>query len=183
MVTSLITGVFLHLQGHTSAFSSSSFLALPETDTLNLMHNTAQYAHSQAQGKVGSGFDVAAAIWGSQTYTRFNPHCLSPLLERNHVNIDSYSGPFSTHTKFQITSKDLLAGLSASSPGWADHLSREIVAFSLPPLTSLLLADVDVGSDTPSMVGRVLKWRKEKPEECILPRTSSSLWRLLIFKL
>ncbi|CAD6572395.1 MAG: phosphomevalonate kinase [Cyphobasidiales sp. Tagirdzhanova-0007] len=154
MVTSLITGVFLHLQGHTSAFSSSSFLALPETDTLNLMHNTAQYAHSQAQGKVGSGFDVAAAIWGSQTYTRFNPHCLSPLLERNH-----------------ITSKDLLAGLSASSPGWADHLSREIVAFSLPPLTSLLLADVDVGSDTPSMVGRVLKWRKEKPEE------SDTLWK------
>lgn len=28
-----------------------------------------------------------------------------------------------------------------------------------------MLADVDAGSDTPSLVGEVLKWRSEKPEE------------------
>ena len=28
-----------------------------------------------------------------------------------------------------------------------------------------MLADVDAGSDTPSLVGKVLKWRKENPEE------------------
>jgi len=28
-----------------------------------------------------------------------------------------------------------------------------------------MLADVDAGSDTPSLVGKVLKWRKEKAEE------------------
>ena len=28
-----------------------------------------------------------------------------------------------------------------------------------------MLADVDAGSDTPSLVGRVLKWRKDRPEE------------------
>lgn len=33
--------------------------------------------------------------------------------------------------------------------------------FKLPPLTRLMLADVDAGSDTPSLVGKVLKWRKE----------------------
>lgn len=27
-----------------------------------------------------------------------------------------------------------------------------------------MLADVDAGSDTPSLVGKVLKWRKENPE-------------------
>jgi hypothetical protein len=27
------------------------------------------------------------------------------------------------------------------------------------------LADVDAGSDTPSLVGKVLKWRRERPEE------------------
>ena len=33
-----------------------------------------------------------------------------------------------------------------------------------------MLADVDAGSDTPSLVGKVLKWRKENPEE------SKALW-------
>ncbi len=28
-----------------------------------------------------------------------------------------------------------------------------------------MLADVNAGSDTPSLVGKVLKWRKEKAEE------------------
>ena len=28
-----------------------------------------------------------------------------------------------------------------------------------------MLADVDGGSDTPSLVGKVLKWRKENSEE------------------
>jgi hypothetical protein len=28
-----------------------------------------------------------------------------------------------------------------------------------------MLADVDAGSNTPSLVGLVLKWRKEKPTE------------------
>ncbi len=28
-----------------------------------------------------------------------------------------------------------------------------------------MLADVDAGSDTPSLVGKVLKWRKENPED------------------
>ena len=35
----------------------------------------------------------------------------------------------------------------------------------LPPQTRLMLADVDAGSDTPSLVGKVLKWRKENPTE------------------
>lgn len=30
---------------------------------------------------------------------------------------------------------------------------------------TLLLADVDTGSNTPSMVGKVLAWKKAKPEE------------------
>ena len=34
----------------------------------------------------------------------------------------------------------------------------------LPPGLDLLLADVDAGSNTPSLVSKVLSWRKEKPE-------------------
>lgn len=35
---------------------------------------------------------------------------------------------------------------------------------SLPPRIEMLLADVDAGSNTPSLVGQVLDWKKRKPE-------------------
>ncbi|MDP2717991.1 MAG: hypothetical protein Q8P02_04575, partial [Candidatus Micrarchaeota archaeon] len=37
------------------------------------IHHCAQVAHSRAQGKIGSGFDVAAACFGSIEYRRFSP--------------------------------------------------------------------------------------------------------------
>jgi phosphomevalonate kinase len=42
---------------------------------------------------------------------------------------------------------------------------------ALPPHIRLVLADVDAGSDTPSLVGKVLKWRKENPDTGRLPQT------------
>ena len=47
-----------------------------------LVHNLAQVAHSVAQGKIGSGFDVAAAVYGTQTYSRFSSSILDAVLER-----------------------------------------------------------------------------------------------------
>lgn len=55
--------------------------AMPDHGMLQLLHNLAQYVHSLAQGKVGSGFDVSAALWGSQVYRRFAVECLGGLLE------------------------------------------------------------------------------------------------------
>jgi phosphomevalonate kinase len=46
-----------------------------------LMHNTAQLAHCQAQGKVGSGFDVSSAFFGSQLYARFDPASLQAIMK------------------------------------------------------------------------------------------------------
>jgi len=51
--------------------------------------------------------------------------------------------------------------LSPSNPGW----NHKIEPFALPPLTRIVLADVDAGSDTPSLVGRVLKWRRDHAQE------------------
>lgn len=34
----------------------------------------------------------------------------------------------------------------------------------LPPRLEMVLADVDTGSNTPSLVGKVMAWRKAKPE-------------------
>lgn len=39
---------------------------------LDLVHIAAQTAHCIAQGKVGSGFDISAAVYGSQRYVRFS---------------------------------------------------------------------------------------------------------------
>jgi phosphomevalonate kinase len=44
---------------------------------LDLIHSIAQSAHCIAQGKIGSGFDVSAAVYGSQRYVRFSPEILS----------------------------------------------------------------------------------------------------------
>lgn len=44
---------------------------------LDLVHVIAQSAHCIAQGKVGSGFDVSSAVYGSQRYVRFSPEVLS----------------------------------------------------------------------------------------------------------
>ena len=43
------------------------------------IHNLAQAAHCAAQGKVGSGFDVAAAVYGSCLYRRFTPAILESV--------------------------------------------------------------------------------------------------------
>lgn len=77
MVTSLVAAVILHLSG-----SDRKEL---DSKTLDLYHNVAQYAHSRAQGKVGSGFDVSSAIFGSQVYYRFSTNCLQRLLDQNNV--------------------------------------------------------------------------------------------------
>ena len=44
--------------------------------------------------------------------------------------------------------------LSPSNKAW----DYKVKPFQLPPHTRIMLADVDAGSDTPSLVGKVLKW-------------------------
>ena len=55
--------------------------------------------------------------------------------------------------------------LSPSNPAW----DYRVAPFKLPPQTRLMLADVDAGSDTPSLVGKVLKWRKDNGTQGLCP--------------
>ncbi|HVA83142.1 MAG TPA: hypothetical protein VNF06_03190 [Candidatus Aquilonibacter sp.] len=50
-----------------------------------VVHKLAQLAHSIATGKVGSGFDIAAATYGSIIYSRYSPEVLSKFREENIV--------------------------------------------------------------------------------------------------
>ncbi|PBK91655.1 Phosphomevalonate kinase [Armillaria gallica] len=146
LITSLVSALLLHL----GAIPASSF-SDTNSDGRRLAHNLAQYVHCLAQGKVGSGFDVSSAVFGSHIYTRFAPGVLTDLM-----GDDS-------------TSRPLLPVLSPFNQAW----NYRVQPFQLPPLTRIMLADVDAGSDTPSLVGKVLKWRNEDAER------ASALWAAL----
>lgn len=119
--------------------------ALPQ----RMVHNLAQAAHCAAQGKVGSGFDVAAAVFGSCLYRRFTPSILEAVGEPN-------SSGFMD--KLRLCVDDLNLDYK-----WDVEISSRAV--QLPKSLLLLMCDVDCGSETPSMVRKVLAWRKEKQAE------------------
>lgn len=67
----------------------------------------------------------------------------------------------------QVPASELVKVLSPDqNAAWSDEAtSGSVTPFALPPHTLLLLADVDAGSNTPSMVGKVMQWKKAQPAE------------------
>lgn len=114
-----------------------------------ILHNLAQAAHCAAQGKVGSGFDVAAAVFGSCLYRRFSPGVLSDIPEPG--------------------AAEFVEKLAAAVEGtWDVEVNKDGVA--MPRGVVLRMCDVDCGSQTVGMVKNVLKWRSANPEK------STALW-------
>lgn len=77
----------------------------------------------------------------------------------------------------QASPASLNTGLSPSSPLWksGSRTAGHVESFSLPPMLTMLLADVDAGSNTPSMVKSVLKWKASDSDSkhqhpCLPPR-------------
>jgi phosphomevalonate kinase len=120
---------------------------------LMILHNLAQASHSHAQGKVGSGFDIASAVFGSCLYKRFSPSLLS--------NLASPSTP-----GFATQLRSLIEGSS-----WDTEIQKS--AIRMPKGLRLVMCDVDCGSETPGMVKKVLAWRAEKQEE------AEGIWKKL----
>lgn len=89
LITSLVSALLVHF----SVLPKSAFSEDAENnhdakmDVLGkaLAHNLAQYVHCLAQGKVGSGFDVSAAVFGTHLYTRFDPAVLRLLMDDSTV--------------------------------------------------------------------------------------------------
>lgn len=122
------------------------------------LHNLAQAAHCAAQGKVGSGFDVAAAVYGSCIYKRFSPSILEGLGEVG-------SKDFRSRLKSTVQDKD-------PSKKWDMNIDKTSSS-TIPKGARLVMCDVDCGSGTVGMVKNVLSWRKGNPEE------ASLLWATL----
>lgn len=116
-----------------------------EERELAMLHALAQVCHCAAQGKVGSGFDVCAATFGSHRYCRFSPATIQPLL-----GLAEGAAP----------PPALLLG-AIGSAGRAPALDHEAEPFQLPPGVEVMMADVCCGAHTPSMVKSIQRWRGE----------------------
>jgi phosphomevalonate kinase len=117
------------------------------------LHNLAQAAHCAAQGKVGSGFDVAAAVYGTCIYRRFSPSVLDGLGEVS-------STAFANRLQALVDDVD--------GTKWDTETVKGSI--KMPADLRLVMCDVDCGSQTVGMVKRVLAWRKENADE------AKSLW-------
>ncbi|KAL7438220.1 hypothetical protein ACHAXH_004490 [Discostella pseudostelligera] len=120
---------------------------------LKITHNLAQICHCHAQGKVGSGFDVSAAVYGSHIYTRFSDTLIDGLLESVASSSNADGGGLQLSSKLSAQLVHLVNDVE-----W-DCTMRPI---SLPPGLELLMADVCGGSESPSMARNILEWKKKK---------------------
>ena len=122
------------------------------------LHNLAQAAHCAAQGKVGSGFDVASAVYGSCLYRRFSPSILQ-------FNLEPGKPTFGSKIKAIVDEE------GEGAVQWDHKISKNAVR--VPAGLRLVMCDVSHGSQTPGMVKQVLAWRKESPDE------AEELWKQL----
>ncbi|KAH3902403.1 related to Phosphomevalonate kinase [Saccharomycodes ludwigii] len=110
---------------------------------LKIIHNLSQVSHCQAQGKVGSGFDVAAATFGSIIYRRFQPELINDL-------------PKYDSLEYKRKLQKLI-----DSKYWG-YKSENV---KLPKGLRLIMGDVNNGSETVKLVSRVKQWyNKNLPE-------------------
>ncbi len=119
---------------------------------LSIIHNLSQFAHCLSQKKIGSGFDVAAAVYGSIVYSRFPQSTLSTIIDL----IDSND----TTNKKTLISKQIQETINSK---W----EMSVKPCSLPKGLRILMGDVKGGSETPKLVNNVLKWKKENPEQSL----------------
>ncbi|KAL4734194.1 ribosomal protein S5 domain 2-type protein [Aspergillus similis] len=142
LVTSLVSAMVIHRTMQPDDLGAAR----------DKLHNLAQAAHCAAQGKVGSGFDVAAAVYGSCLYRRFSPSILE--------SVGDAGSPGFEERLFKI--------VEDADP---DHpWDTECLDFgmTLPRGMQMVLCDVECGSQTPSMVKKVLEWRKQNKQEADL---------------
>jgi phosphomevalonate kinase len=132
MATALVCSVVCMLVPELSAGDDKA--------VLEALHAMAQLAHNVMQGKIGSGFDVCAAVHGSMQYVRYDAGVLGAAmaLAREH------GAP---------PAPELLAAACGA-------LNHQALPLQLPRRVSLLCGDVCGGSETPSMSRQILAWKE-----------------------
>ncbi|KAJ4015111.1 phosphomevalonate kinase [Fusarium irregulare] len=144
LVTSLTASLLVH-------YLPEDLFNIDSDKGKRTLHNLAQAAHCAAQGKVGSGFDVATAVYGSCRYRRFSPATLSKIPEPGAAGF-----------------ADALVKLVDGESEWDVEVLKDAVI--MPKGVVLRMCDVDCGSKTVGMVKKVLAWKAANPDE------SKTLW-------
>lgn len=143
LVTSLTAALLSH-------YLTQEQFVLTSVAGKRTLHNLAQAAHCAAQGKVGSGFDVAAAVYGSCTYRRFSPSVLGQIPEAGQPGFG----------------EKLISVVDREE--WDVAVDGD--GLTMPSGVTLRMCDVDCGSQTVGMVKKVLAWRGQDAEG------SKTLW-------
>eukprot|EP01087_Luapelamoeba_hula_P011424 TRINITY_DN3104_c0_g1_i1.p1 TRINITY_DN3104_c0_g1~~TRINITY_DN3104_c0_g1_i1.p1 ORF type:complete len:297 (-),score=21.72 TRINITY_DN3104_c0_g1_i1:142-1032(-) len=136
--------------------------------TRRLVHNVAQYAHYKAQGKIGSGFDVSAAVYGSQVFKRFRPQFLASHQFVTSTEAGSTENCVSSHVEGAQAFRAFI-----HSDQWN---SGSVETTWLPPGLQLMLGDVRGGTKTPLLVAKVTAWMSHLQEQGLL---DTSVWQVL----
>ena len=180
LVTSLL-GALLHLfgaielpsrsshGGSKNLASSAALATLRGGAALHMLHALAQLCHCAAQGKVGSGFDVCSATFGSHVYKRFSPSVIAELLKL----------PAGDPPPPGALSGCVGARAGAITVGAGTTWDHEVAPFALPPGVEVVMADVSCGANTPSMVKKVQAWRKASSSAAELWNAYASASRTL----
>ena len=107
------------------------------------MHTSCQIVNAYLQNKIGSGFDIACALYGSQLYRRFtNTSQLEQVVEAVKSGGEA----------------NLLAAFEAG-------FDYTLQPLNLPAGLRMLMVDVNSGSDTRVLTKQVLLWEKEHRAE------------------
>ncbi|KAG6397147.1 hypothetical protein SASPL_143312 [Salvia splendens] len=187
-MTTAVVAALLHYLGVVSL--PSEFSGPLEGDSvaadLDVVHVIAQTAHCIAQGKVGSGFDVSSAVYGSQRYVRFSPEVLSSAQDAGRgTPIEAAIGNVlkanwdHERTKFSLPPMMTLLAVGTSylyntdTPPCCRITYRIRIRYRYATDTpsirilGLLGEPGSGGSSTPSMVGAVKKWQKSDPQNSL----------------
>lgn len=123
----------------TVATIASVLRAMEVKANKNQIHKLAQIAHSMATGKVGSGFDIAAATYGSILYTRYSPEI-----------VKSFPSEYSNRDLVRLVKKK-----------WDYTVER----FPMPKAFRIAFANfIDESMTTTASLGSVSEFKKNQPE-------------------
>lgn len=151
MVTSLVASIIAWGLNLTSTDPSENNI----NNHLNLIHNISQISHCNAQGKVGSGFDVSTAIYGSQIYKQFD----KSIIENELNSIECIEKDSSTLI-YPITHSFMKTFSNKVSLSW----NSQVKNIKLPRGMELTLFETGKDMNTPLSVRKVLEWANKEKE-------------------
>lgn len=80
LITSLVGAFCVFFKIVASLPTREDRIRAEYTSSHDVIHNLAQICHCIAQGKIGSGFDVSSAVFGSQEYIRFSSDIIQDII-------------------------------------------------------------------------------------------------------